>query len=222
MPTPTDITDITDITDNEEIKKLQQAFNDKFKINNGKGSLTVVPKTVSRINDGEIGIADIMLKIEGDTGINYSDGVNEMLYGLFKSAELFSNNPNVNKPEDDDGENRTVTPEDLYQELQKAFPKSKEYIYDFKPTVFRTVDINNPFSKVQNGQEYPIGGIIKRVGDFSKVYDAKSEGGNKKKQSTKNKKTKKKRSQKLGRKTKGKKNTVNHKKNKVVKNGKKK
>ena len=209
---------VTDIKDIDQVNELQKQLKKDFTVNNGKIILTVIPNTVSSKKNGANAIADVILTMEGDTGIKFTDSVDQMLYGLFKSAELISKSPNMNTANDGTADSGARTSEELEQEMKKAFPMFKNVIYQFNPYIYTNADKTKPYEKVENGNDYPIGKIYKTIGAPT------SFGGNKRyiKSSTKKKKLHNKNFKKQIRKTKSKKNVNNHKKNKIVKNGKKK
>lgn len=205
-----------DVDVNVDVNKLQEQLKKEFTVNNGKIILTVIPNTVSSKKDGANAIADVILTMEGDTGIKFTDSVDQMLYGLFKSAALISKPINEDKASDRTQDNGAMTSEELEKEMKNAFPIFKDVMYQFNPYIFTRADRNKPYEKVENGRSYSIGKLVKKVGINA--------GGNKHKKKSNRKivKTQKKRPKRQIRKTKGKKNANQYTKNKIVKNGKKK
>lgn len=198
------------------IEELNETLDKEYKTNNGTITLTIVPKTDSPNEEGKVNVAEVMLSMTGDIGTNPTDGVEEMLQGLFKSAVGVSKDPNFHNADVKENLNRENIRQQLKEEIQTIFPKIHEPIYHLSLYTHTDADRNEPYENVGNGQSYSIGKLVKEVGINT--------GGNKhkKKSNRKRVKTQKKRSKRQIRKTKGKKNANQHTKNKIVKNGKKK
>uniref|UniRef100_A0A6C0AUL9 Uncharacterized protein n=1 Tax=viral metagenome TaxID=1070528 RepID=A0A6C0AUL9_9ZZZZ len=205
------------MSDNDSIdfKKLNETLERDYKTNKGTITLTIVPKTFAPKDEGSVGVADVILSMNGNSGTRPMDGVEEMLHGLFTSASLVSDHSNFQKASDEDKPNSEETRKLLEKEIQESFPKIRQTIHEYSLYMPTEADMDEPYEKIQNGQEYKVGELMKVIGP---------EGGNrhKKKQVSKRMKTHKKRSKKQHRKTKGKKNTNHKTKSKIVKNGKKK
>ena len=199
-------------------KQISEFLEKEYKINKGTVTLTIVPKIDGSQENGKVNAAEVRINMTGDVGTNPIDGVNRLLYGLFRSSAAISKYPTFNKQDNSENELEDHIKE-LEDEMKNAFPEYVANIIEYKPYVFTDYDNKNKNKDVQNGKEINVGELVKRI---DPVDD--NEGGNKGKSKalTKRKKTQQKRSKKQIRKTKGKKNTNNRTKNKNAKNGKKK
>jgi hypothetical protein len=199
-------------------KQISEFLEKEYKINKGTVTLTIVPKIDGSQENGKVNAAEVRINMTGDVGTNPIDGVNRLLYGLFRSSAAISKYPTFNKQDNSENELEDHIKE-LEDELKNAFPEYVANIIEYKPYVFTDYDNKNKNKDFQNGKEINVGELVKRI---DPVDD--HEGGNKGKSKafTKRKKTQQKRSKKQIRKTKGKKNTNNRTKNKNAKNGKKK
>ena len=199
-------------------KQISEFLEKEYKINKGTVTLTIVPKIDGSQENGKVNAAEVRINMTGDVGTNPIDGVNRLLYGLFRSSAAISKYPTFNKQDNSENELEDHIKE-LEDEMKNAFPEYVANIIEYKPYVFTDYDNKNKNKDVQNGKEINVGELVKRI---DPVDD--HEGGNKGKSKafTKRKKTQQKRSKKQIRKTKGKKNTNNRTKNKNAKNGKKK
>ena len=197
-----------------ELKQISKILEKEYKINKGTVTLTIVPKIDGSQENGKVNAAEVRINMTGDVGTNAIDGVNQFLYGLFRSSVAISKYPTFNKQDNSENESEDHIKE-LEDEIKKVFPEYVTNIIEYKPYVF--TDYDNENKESQPGREFIIGELVKRIG-------LDNEGGNKGKSKafTKRKKTQQKRSKKQIRKTKGKKNVNQHTKNKIVKNGKKK
>lgn len=204
-------------------KRISKFLEEEYKINKGTVTLTIVPKIDGSQENGKVNAAEVRINMTGDVGTNPIDGVNRLLYGLFRSSEAISNYPNLNKQDSSNEDKPENELEDhikkLEEDMKNAFPEYVADIIEYKPYVFTDYDNTNKNKDFQNGKEIIVGELVKRIDP-----ESDKEGGNKNKGKaiTKRKKRQNKRSKKQTRKTKGKKNTNNRTKNKNAKNGKKK
>lgn len=199
-------------------KQISEFLEKEYKINKGTVTLTIVPKIDGSQENGKVNAAEVRINMTGDVGTNPIDGVNRLLYGLFRSSAAISKYPTFNKQDNSENELEDHIKE-LEDEMKNAFPEYVANIIEYKPYVFTDYDNKNKNKDFQNGKEINVGELVKRIAPLDD-----HEGGNKGKSKafTKRKKTQQKRSKKQIRKTKGKKNTNNRTKNKNAKNGKKK
>ena len=199
-------------------KQISEFLEKEYKINKGTVTLTIVPKIDGSQENGKVNAAEVRINMTGDVGTNPIDGVNRLLYGLFRSSAAISKYPTFNKQDNSENELEDHIKE-LEDEMKNAFPEYVANIIEYKPYVFTDYDNKNKNKDFQNGKEINVGELVKRIDPLDH-----HEGGNKGKSKafTKRKKTQQKRSKKQIRKTKGKKNTNNRTKNKNAKNGKKK
>lgn len=204
-------------------KQISEFLEKEYKINKGTVTLTIVPKIDGSQENGKVNAAEVRINMTGDVGTNPIDGVNRLLYGLFRSSEAISKYPNLNKQDSSNEDKPENELEDhikkLEVEMKNAFPEYVANIIEYKPYVFTDYDNKNKNKDFQNGKEIIVGELVKRIDP-----ESDKEGGNKNKGKaiTKRKKRQNKRSKKQTRKTKGKKNTNHRAKNKIAKNGKKK
>ena len=204
-------------------KRISKFLEEEYKINKGTVTLTIVPKIDGSQENGKVNAAEVRINMTGDVGTNPIDGVNRLLYGLFRSSEAISKYPNLNKQDSSNEDKPENELEDhikkLEEDMKNAFPEYVADIIEYKPYVFTDYDNTNKNKHFQNGKEIIVGELVKRIDP-----ESDKEGGNKNKGKaiTKRKKRQNKRSKKQIRKTKGKKNTNNRTKNKNGKNGKKK
>ena len=199
-------------------KQISEFLEKEYKINKGTVTLTIVPKIDGSQENGKVNAAEVRINMTGDVGTNPIDGVNRLLYGLFRSSEAISKYPTFNKQDNSENELEDHIKE-LEDEMKNAFPEYVANIIEYKPYVFTDYDNKNKNKDFQNGKEIIVGELVKRIDP-----ESDKEGGNKNKgkATTKRKKRQNKRSKKQTRKTKGKKNTNHRAKNKIAKNGKKK
>ena len=113
-------------------KQISEFLEKEYKINKGTVTLTIVPKIDGSQENGKVNAAEVRINMTGDVGTNPIDGVNRLLYGLFRSSAAISKYPTFNKQDNSENELEDHIKE-LEDEMKNAFLEYVANIIEYKP-----------------------------------------------------------------------------------------
>ena len=128
-----------------ELKQISKILEKEYKINKGTVTLTIVPKIDGSQENGKVNAAEVRINMTGDVGTNAIDGVNQFLYGLFRSSVAISKYPTFNK-QDNSCKTFSVYPSVVpgISLSKKMFSDGFEFISISQALFFLSIKISRP------------------------------------------------------------------------------